>query len=136
MTTPLEYQAREIRLDEDLARIRFELKQRKLDREKRKFELEDIEDKLFDVSLTDKKTDLTIAETRSEGKKLTLEQARKEGRYLEGKYALQQSKWALELAASEIEIAGARQRIEEMRAASQILQQSIDTRFSAMIEGV
>lgn len=136
MTSPLEYQAREIALDTELARIKFELKERKLTREKRKFELEDLEDRLFDVSLTDKQSDLAIAETRSEGKKLTLEQARKEGRYLEGKYALQQSKWALELATSEIEIAGARQRIEEMRAASQILQQSIDTRFSAMIEGV
>jgi len=134
--SPSEYAAREIALDGELARIKYEVKQRKLDREKRKFELEDIEDKLFDVSLRDKQTDLAIAETRSEGKALALEQARKEGRYLEGKFALQQSKWALELATSEIEIAGARQRIDEMRAASQILQQSIDTRFSAMIEGV
>lgn len=136
MTSPLEYQAREIKLDEDLARIKLELKERKLTREKRKFELEDLEDRLFDISLTDKKTDLAIAETRSQGKQMGLEQARKETRYLEGKFALQQSRWALELATSEIEIAGARQRIDDMRAASQILQQSIDTRFSAMIEGV
>ena len=134
--SPSEYAAREIALDTDLARIKFELKERKLNREKRKFELEDMEDRLFDISIRDKQTDLAIAETRSEGKALALEQARKEGRYLEGKFALQQSKWALELATSEIEIAGARQRIEEMRTASQILQQSIDTKFSAMIEGV
>lgn len=136
MISPLEYQAREIALDGELARIKFELKQRKLDREKRKFELEDMEDKLFDVSLRDKETDLAIAETRSEGKMKGLEQARKEIRYLEGKNALQQTQWAIDLATSEIQIAGARQRIDEMRAASQILQQSIDTRFSAMIEGV
>jgi len=136
MTSPSEYQAREIALDTDLARIKFELKERKVNREKRKFELEDLEDRLFDVSLRDKQTDLAIAEIRSEGKAMALEQSRKEIRYLEGKNALQQSKWALELATSEIEIAGARKRIDEMRAASQILQQSIDTRFSAMIEGV
>jgi len=136
MTSPSEYAAREIALDGELARIKFELKERKVNREKRKFELEDMEDRLFEISIKDKQTDLAIAEIHSEGKIRGLEQARKEGRYLEGKFALQQSKWALELATSEIEIAGARQRIDEMRAASQILQQSIDTRFSAMIEGV
>jgi len=137
MTSPSEYAAREIALDTDLARIKYEMKQKKVERETRKLnELEPLQDRLFEIQKRDLETDVAIAETRSEGKAMVLEQSRKEIRYLEGKNALQQTQWAIDLATSEIQIAGARQRIDEMRAASQILQQSIDTRFSAMIEGV
>ena len=137
MSSPSEYQAREVALDKDLARIKFEMKQKKVERETRKLnELEPLQDRLFEIQKRDLETDVAIAETRSEGKAMVLEQSRKEIRYLEGKNALQQTQWAIDLATSEIQIAGARQRIDEMRAASQILQQSIDTRFSAMIEGV
>jgi hypothetical protein len=132
----LELQAKQQLLDRELAQIQLDLKQRKIDRERRKFQLEDVEDRIFDLTIRDKETDLAIAETRSESKLKTLEQARKEGRYLEGKYALQETSWALELATSEIQIAGARQKIEEMRAASAILQQTIDHRFSAVIGGI
>jgi hypothetical protein len=136
MTSVIEYNAKIQALDVELAKTRFELKERQVTREKRKVEFENLEDRLLNIALSDKQVDVSIAETRSQGKQMTLEQTRSELKYLDGKHTLQRTQWALELATTEIQIAGSKQRLEEMRQGASILNQAIDTRISGLLGGL
>jgi hypothetical protein len=134
-TSAIEWKAREEKLDREIAQTKYQLKQRKLDRERKKLTLEDLDDRLLEISISDKGLDVSIAEEKTRGKQILLEQGRNQTRYLEGKHLLQQGMWALDLASDELQIASAKQKVEEMRRASQELGQNIDNKISQRLGG-
>lgn len=131
----IEWKAKEEKLNNQLAEVKYRLKERKLQREQKKFVLEDLDDRLLDVSIVDKETDIALAEEKFKGKQILLEQARNNNRYLEGKHLLQQNLWALDLALDETQIAQNSQKLEQMKRASQELGQSINDRISRSLGG-
>jgi hypothetical protein len=131
----IEWKAREEKLKNQLAETKYRLTERKLQREQKKFVLEDLDDRLLDLSIIDKETDINLAEEKTKGKQILLEQARNNNRYLEGKHVLQQTLWALDLALDETQIAANSQKLEQMKRASQELNQSINDRISKSLGG-
>lgn len=132
----VEWKAKEEKLNQKLAETKYKLKERKLDREQKKFRLEDLDDRLLDISVLDKETDVSIAEAKNKGKQILLEQAQNEVKYLAGKHTLQQHIWALDLATDELQIAGSKQRVEELRRAGKELGHNIDNRVSQRLGGL
>jgi hypothetical protein len=131
----VEWKAREEKLDNRIAETRYQIKDRKLQREIKKLSLEDLDDRLLDISISDKGLDVSIAEEKFRGKQTLLDQARNNTRYLEGKHLLQQNIWALDLASDELQIASTKRKVEEMRRATKELGLSIDNKISQMIGG-
>lgn len=132
----VEWKAKEERLNSQLAEIKYRVKERKLWREQKRLVLEDLEDRLLENNITEKQSDLTLCEEKYKGKQSVLEQVRNNNRYLEGKHLLQRNIWGVDLALDEIEIAQNVQKLEQMKLASQELNQSINDRISRSLTGL
>ena len=132
----VEWKAKEEKLNRQLAETKYRLKERKLNREQKKFRLEDLDDRLLDISVLDKETDVSIAEAKHKGKQVLLEQARDEVKYLAGKHTLQQHIWALDLATDEIQISASKAKVEELRRAGKELGHNLDHRISQRLGGL
>lgn len=120
-----EWNAQQERLRSEIAATKAEAVNRELTREKRKLKIQDFQDKLLDLEIVGAETSVKLKEIGVESDRTLLKTAQSRLKYLQGKHALTERGFQLDLQVQEAELAGSEEKLRQLRSVANTLSYNV-----------